>query len=93
MEFSNEKDRLYESMGISEAAVEIGKKAEEDLKEIFLRIDATAEYNQLKVLKAFQDNRVAKHILRRLRDTATTTSAGIRWRASTLPCSGRRMHW
>jgi cystathionine beta-lyase family protein involved in aluminum resistance len=60
MEFSNEKDRLYESMGISEAAVEIGKKAEEDLKEIFLRIDATAEYNQLKVLKAFQDNRVGE---------------------------------
>ena len=36
-----------------------GKKIEDSLKERFAAIDATAEYNQMKVIRAMQKNRVS----------------------------------
>ncbi len=49
----------YERLGISGEVYEFGKKTEEVLKERFAEIDRRAEYNQMKVLKAMQDNRVS----------------------------------
>ncbi len=49
---------LYKNMGISTPVLEFGSAIETDLKERFDAIDKIAEYNQLKVIKAMQDNRV-----------------------------------
>ena len=46
-------------LGIEKKVYEFGEKIEDSLKERFAAIDATAEYNQLKVIKAMQDNRVS----------------------------------
>jgi cystathionine beta-lyase family protein involved in aluminum resistance len=46
-------------MGIDSKLIGLSKNIEEDLKERFNHIDQVAEYNQLKVLKAMQDNRVS----------------------------------
>lgn len=50
---------IYNSLGISSQVLNFGKQVEESLKERFLTIDKRAEYNQLKVIKAMQDNRVS----------------------------------
>ena len=52
-------EEQYETLGISREVYEFGEKIEDSLKERFAAIDATAEYNQLKVIKAMQDNRVS----------------------------------
>ncbi len=52
-------DSIYQDLGISSQVLEFGKKIEKELKERFDRIDETAEYNQMKVLKAMQDARVS----------------------------------
>ncbi len=54
-----ELEKMYEQLGISKAVLDFGRKIEDGLKERFEAIDETAEYNQLKVLKAMQDNRVS----------------------------------
>lgn len=45
---------MYKEFGIKEEINELAKKVENDLKEIFYKTDKIAEYNSLKVLKAFQ---------------------------------------
>lgn len=50
---------IYQELGISENVFAYGKKLEEQLKERFERIDETAEYNQLKVIKALQKHKVS----------------------------------
>lgn len=52
-------NEMYESLGISSQVMEFGKEIEEALKERFKEIDETAEYNQMKVIKAMQENRVS----------------------------------
>ena len=54
-----EMDAMYEQLGIEKRVLEFGKEIEELLSERFAAIDETAEYNQLKVIKAMQDNRVS----------------------------------
>jgi len=54
---------MYLSMGISEQVYEFGNQILEELKERFAAIDANAEYNQLKVLKAMQKNQVSEACL------------------------------
>lgn len=54
-----ELDTMYKSLGISEKVIGFGKKIEDSLKGRFRDIDERAEYNQLKVIKAMQDNRVS----------------------------------
>ena len=54
---------IYTSMGISTEVYEYGNAILENLKERFVGIDETAEYNQLKVLKAMQDNQVSEACL------------------------------
>ena len=50
---------LYQTMGISPAVYAYGEKALEGLKDRFAAIDRVAEYNQAKVLRAMQKNRVS----------------------------------
>ena len=50
---------LYQTMGISPAVYEHGEKTLEKIKDRFAAIDQVAEYNQAKVLHAFQKNRVS----------------------------------
>lgn len=49
----------FSDFGIGCEVIELAKKAKKNVKEKFLEIDEIAEFNQLKVLKAFQDNRVS----------------------------------
>ena len=49
---------IYNEMGIRETVLSFGKNIEKNLKDRFEKIDEIAEYNQLKVIKAMQDNRV-----------------------------------
>lgn len=50
---------MYEQLGISKKVLDFGREIEASLKERFQEIDERAEYNQMKVLKAMQDNRVS----------------------------------
>ncbi len=53
------KDLLKEEYDISESAVMALDKAENSLKDAFKRTDDIARFNQLKVLKAFHNNKVS----------------------------------
>ena len=55
----NEMNQMYESLGISREVREFAAETEQALKERFEAIDAVAEYNQMKVIKGMQDNRVS----------------------------------
>ena len=50
---------LYQTMGVSPAVYHYGEKAIERLRDRFAAIDQVAEYNQAKVLRAMQKNRVS----------------------------------
>ena len=52
-------ENYYNSMGIDSKVLDFASKTEEDLKDIFDSIDKITEYNQLKVLKAMQDNKLS----------------------------------
>ena len=62
-EFNQTTDKIYEEFGISEKVHRFGEIIIEELSERFKKIDETAEYNQLKVLKAMQDNKVSEACL------------------------------
>jgi len=49
----------YERLGISKKIYEFGGKIEVTLKERFASLDATAEYNQMKVISAMQKHKVS----------------------------------
>jgi cystathionine beta-lyase family protein involved in aluminum resistance len=53
-------EQLYASMGISKKVYDFGMEIEASLKERFDKIKETTTYNQLKVLKAMQDNQVSE---------------------------------
>lgn len=50
---------MYQQLGIDERVFAYGQQFEEKLKERFQQIDQTAEYNQLKVIKAMQMHKVS----------------------------------
>lgn len=54
------KNLISDIYNIDERILTLGKKAEENCREAFRRIEQTAEYNGAKVLKAFSDNRVSE---------------------------------
>lgn len=54
-----ELTELYGQLGISETVLNYAAEVERSLKERFESIDAIAEYNQTKVIKAMQDARVS----------------------------------
>ena len=50
---------MYEFLGINENLIEKAKKVEDELREEFQKIDRIVEANSIKVLKAFQKNRLS----------------------------------
>lgn len=54
---------IFQSLGISKEVYEYGEVILKELKQRFEEIDERAEYNQLKVLKAMQDNQVSEACL------------------------------
>ena len=52
-------EEKYKELGISEKVYAFGEKIEQELKKRFEKIDANAEYNQMKVIAAMQKNRVS----------------------------------
>lgn len=50
---------MYESLGIDNKVLEYCKTIETSLKDRFDAIDKVAEYNQMKVIKAMQENRLS----------------------------------
>lgn len=54
-----ELEAMYEGLGITPAVQKFCTEIEAQLKERFEAIDETAEYNQMKVLKAMQEARVS----------------------------------
>lgn len=57
------KKWIYNELGISEEVYSYGEKVLKDLKVRFEEIDNTAEYNQLKVIKAMQEAKVSEACL------------------------------
>lgn len=55
-----EMKQLYNEMGLSDEVLKLGEEAEKALSDRFAEIDAVAEYNQMKVLRAMQECRVAE---------------------------------
>ncbi len=51
---------LKDEYNLSSAVIDLGKQAEENIKDTFAQIDQTAEYNQLKVMGAFSRHRVSE---------------------------------
>ncbi len=56
-------NNIYEELGISKEVQAFGEEILKGLKERFETIDETAEYNQLKVLKAMQESKVSEACL------------------------------
>lgn len=52
-------EAIYQELGIDTKVYQYGLKFEQQLKERFEEIDQTAEYNQLKVIKALQTHKVS----------------------------------
>lgn len=59
----NKIKEMYRSLGIDEEVYNYGQTILDSLKERYEQIDRVAEYNQLKVLKAFQRNQVSEACL------------------------------
>nr|WP_325212007.1 methionine gamma-lyase family protein [uncultured Oscillibacter sp.] len=53
-----ELQAMYQALGVGPAVYRYGEAALERLRDRFAAIDRTAEYNQAKVLRAMQENRV-----------------------------------
>lgn len=56
-------ENIYRELGITDRVYRFGKEILNHLKPRFDEIDQNAEYNQLKVLKAMQDNKVSEACL------------------------------
>ena len=51
---------MYKEFGIKEEVIELSKKVESELQDIFKKIDEICEYNSMKVLSAFQEYNLAE---------------------------------
>ena len=93
---------IYSEMGIRETVLSFGNTIEKDLKKRFEKIDKIAEYNQLKVVKAMQDNRVSAGCFNYAsgygyddqgRDTLEKVYASIFHTESALVPENHMIHW
>lgn len=50
---------IYRELGIGDEVLGFGRRVEEGLKERFAAIDEVAEFNQMKVIRGMQENRVS----------------------------------
>ena len=94
---NQELKAMYEKMGISPEVCQFTDDILEDLRERFSVIDETAEYNQLKVLRAMQEHQVSEACLLGTtgygyndlgRDTLEEVYASVFPRLPAVP-----MHW
>ncbi|KRQ87022.1 Methionine gamma-lyase [Caloramator mitchellensis] len=53
------KQFMLEKYGFTEKAIDLSEKAMKDISDLFNKIDEIKEYNQLKVLKAMQDEKLS----------------------------------
>lgn len=83
----------YERLGISPEVSAFGEKIEASLKQRFEEIDARAEYNQLKVLKAMQDNRVSAECFNTTSGYGYNDLGRDTLEKSMPPASAGRMRW
>ena len=84
-------EKKYEEMGISKEVYLFGKKIEDELKERFAAIDATAEYNQMKVIDAMQKNRVsAECFLCDIRNHDVSDAVDILYHGNSQDCKKKR---
>ena len=70
-------EQIYSMLGISAEVEAFGNAVLKNLKERFEKIDAVAEYNQAKVLRAM----------------ATMTTGAISWKRCMRAASGQRRLW
>lgn len=56
---NNELNKAYQASGIDQKVLDYCSQIEKDLIERFYEIDKIAEFNQIKVVKAMQDNRLS----------------------------------
>lgn len=56
----NTKEFYMNNFGISSSATLLGEKAEDMAKDAFIRAEKIAEFNQMKVLKAFMNNNISE---------------------------------
>ena len=59
-------EKIYKGLGISREVWEYGQRTESRLKERFEEFDKNAEYNQMKVIRAMQENRVSEGCCKRI---------------------------
>lgn len=59
----NSIQTIYQTMGISESVYRFGETILDSLQERFQEIERTAEYNQLKVVRAMQESKVSEACL------------------------------
>lgn len=52
-------EAMYQKMGIDKRIISYGERVEASLKERFIKIDETAEFNQLKVIHSMQRHKVS----------------------------------
>lgn len=50
---------MYKQLGIKEEIIELSKKVEAEVENVFKEIDEVCQYNSVKVLKAFQNNNIS----------------------------------
>lgn len=60
---NTETENIYKELGISDKVYQFSKEILDSLAQRFCEIDKNAEYNQLKVIKAMQDNKVSEACL------------------------------
>lgn len=60
---NTETENIYKELGISNQVYQFSMEILDSLSVRFCEIDKTAEYNQLKVIKAMQDNKVSEACL------------------------------
>lgn len=60
---NTETENIYKELGISDKVYQFSKEVLDSLSKRFAEIDRNAEYNQLKVIKAMQDNKVSEACL------------------------------
>lgn len=53
------RENIYKQLGIDQAVLDFALETEAELKERFFMLDETAEYNQMKVIKAMQEAKVS----------------------------------
>lgn len=51
---------MYKEFGISDRLIELSKKVEEEIQDVFKNVNKIAEINSLKVLQAFQKNNLSE---------------------------------